>query len=69
MSRKPIRVAISGGGLAGATLFHALLKHPHLDIYIFESANAFKKADAAASIAHNALSALKLIGPSTTTSL
>ncbi|KAH8746953.1 hypothetical protein F5883DRAFT_609405 [Diaporthe sp. PMI_573] len=31
MSRKPICVAISGGGLAGATLFYALLKHPYLD--------------------------------------
>ncbi|KAK2606536.1 hypothetical protein N8I77_005278 [Diaporthe amygdali] len=69
MSQRPIRIAISGGGLAGATLVHALLKHAHLDIHIFESAEAFKEAGAAVGIARNALSALDLIGPSATASL
>lgn len=68
-SRTPIRIAISGGGLAGATLVHALLKHAHLDVHIFESAEAFREAGAAVGIARNALSALELIGPSATASL
>jgi len=69
ISQRPIRISISGGGLAGATLFHALLKHTHLDVHIFESAEAFKEAGAAVGIARNALSALDLIGPSATASL
>lgn len=58
-----IRVAISGGGLAGATLLHALLPHKHLDVHIFESAAAFKEAGQAVGIFRNALSSLDLIGP------
>ncbi|ROV86841.1 hypothetical protein VMCG_10897 [Cytospora schulzeri] len=65
----PIRVAISGGGLAGASLIHALIKHPHLDTHIFESAAAFKESGAAVGIAQNALAALDLIGPSAAESL
>ena len=61
---RPIRVAISGGGIAGASLFHALLKHPHLDVHIFESAVVFREAGAAVGLTQNAQSALKLIGPS-----
>ncbi|KAK8002393.1 hypothetical protein PG989_002112 [Apiospora arundinis] len=60
-----IRIAISGGGgLAGASLVHALLKHPHLDVHIFESASEFKEAGAAIGITPNAQTALDLIGPS-----
>lgn len=62
MSQKPIRIAITGGGLAGATLIYALLQHSHLDVQIFESAAAFKEAGAAVGIARNALSALDLTG-------
>lgn len=62
MSQSPIRIAIIGGGLAGATLIYALLQHSHLDVHIFESAAAFKEAGAAVGIARNALSALDLIG-------
>ncbi|PYH98987.1 FAD/NAD(P)-binding domain-containing protein [Aspergillus ellipticus CBS 707.79] len=61
----PIRIAISGGGLAGACLLHALLPHKHLDVHIFESASSFKESGMAVGIARNALSALDLIGPST----
>ncbi|KAI0842823.1 FAD/NAD(P)-binding domain-containing protein [Hypoxylon sp. FL0890] len=63
---QPIRIAISGGGLAGASLIQALLKFPHLDVHIFESAAAFKESGMAIGIARNALSALELIGPSAT---
>ncbi|KAK9772018.1 putative Salicylate hydroxylase [Seiridium cardinale] len=59
-----IRVAISGGGLAGATLFHSLLHCPHLDVHIFESATAFKEAGMAIGVTRNALATLELIGPS-----
>ncbi|KAK2606056.1 hypothetical protein QQS21_003574 [Conoideocrella luteorostrata] len=61
-----IRIAIVGGGLAGASLLHALLKYPHLDIHIFESAAEFKEAGAAVGVARNGLAALDLIGSSAT---
>lgn len=64
-----IRVAISGGGLAGATLIHALSKHSHLDVHVFESASAFKERGAAVGISRNALSALDSIGPTATACL
>ncbi|KAK2606716.1 hypothetical protein N8I77_005447 [Diaporthe amygdali] len=57
-----IRVAISGGGLAGATLLFALLAHSHLEVHIFESASAFKEAGAAVGVSRNAQAALSLIG-------
>lgn len=58
-----IRIAVCGGGLAGATLLHGLLKHKHLDVHVFESAATFNEAGAAIGIARNALTALDLIGP------
>ncbi|KAI1651940.1 FAD/NAD(P)-binding domain-containing protein [Daldinia loculata] len=61
-----IRIAVSGGGLAGVSLLQALLKSSHLDIHIFESAAAFKESGMAIGIARNALAALELIGPSAT---
>ncbi|KAK6212330.1 hypothetical protein LQW54_005463 [Pestalotiopsis sp. IQ-011] len=60
----PIRAAISGGGLAGATLFHPLQRFSHLDVHIFESASAFKEAGLAIGVTRNALAALDLMGPS-----
>lgn len=61
---QPIRVAISGGGLAGATLLYALLPHPHLDVHIFESAAAFKEVGASVGMTRNAQAALELISHS-----
>ena len=60
---KKIRVAIIGGGLAGATLFNALLKHAHLDVDIFESAPHFSERGAAVGLSQNAQKALAEIGP------
>lgn len=57
-----IRIAISGGGLAGASLLRALLEHQHLDVHIFESASEFKEAGAAVGTTRNALAALELMG-------
>ena len=59
-----IRIAIIGGGLAGASLIHALIKFSHLDVHIFEAAPEFREAGMAIGIARNAQAALELIGPS-----
>ena len=66
MMSQSIRVAISGGGLAGATLLYGLLPHQHLDVHIFESASAFKEAGAAVGMTRNAQEALELISHSAT---
>ncbi|KAF2011831.1 salicylate hydroxylase [Aaosphaeria arxii CBS 175.79] len=58
-----IRIAISGGGLAGATLFNVLHRFAHLDVHIFESAAAFKEAGMAIGITRNAQAALERMGP------
>lgn len=59
-----IRVAIVGGGIAGATLLHALLPLEHVQVHIYESAPAFREAGMAIGIARNAFQALELISPS-----
>lgn len=59
-----IRVAVIGGGIAGATMAHASTKYPHLDVQIFEAAPEFKDTGAAIGLTANARAALKLIGPS-----
>jgi len=51
-------MAVSGGGLAGATLMNALLKHPHLDPHIYESAAEFSERGAAVDLSINAQRAL-----------
>lgn len=57
-----IRIAISGGGLAGATLVNALIKQPHLSVHIYESAAEFSEIGAAVSIASHAQAALTELG-------
>ncbi|KAJ8062167.1 hypothetical protein OCU04_008725 [Sclerotinia nivalis] len=59
---KKIRIAIIGGGLAGATLIHSLLKQPHLSIHIYESASVFSERGAAVGLAINAQNALSKMG-------
>jgi salicylate hydroxylase len=51
---KKIRIAVVGGGLAGATLINALMRHSHLDVKIYESAAEFSERGAAVSLAANA---------------
>ncbi|KAF2163337.1 hypothetical protein M409DRAFT_57619 [Zasmidium cellare ATCC 36951] len=60
---QPLRVAIIGGGIAGACLMHALTKHKHLDAHIYEAAPTLKEAGYAVGVAKNAFQALSLIGP------
>lgn len=59
---RPIRIAISGGGLAGATLINALQKYSHLDVHIYESAAEFSERGAAVGLGPNALNALSEMG-------
>lgn len=61
-SDQSIKITIIGCGLAGATLANALLKYPHLDVNIFESAPEFSERGAAVGIAANAQAALAEIG-------
>ncbi|KAB8290715.1 hypothetical protein EYC80_008354 [Monilinia laxa] len=59
---RKIRIAIIGGGLAGATLLRSLLTHPHLSADIYESASAFSERGAAVGLAINAQNALAEMG-------
>ena len=61
MEPQNLRIAISGGGLAGAALAHALCRHPHLEINIYESAPKFSERGAAIGLAINARRALARI--------
>jgi salicylate hydroxylase len=56
-----IRIAISGGGLAGAALARSLLPHAHLDVHIYESAAEFSERGMGIIMAVNAQRALKHI--------
>lgn len=58
-SSSPLRVAISGGGLAGASLLCGLLKYPQIDVHIFESAPAFKEKGQAINVLKNGSNSLK----------
>jgi salicylate hydroxylase len=59
---QPLKIAIIGGGLAGAVLANALQKHKHISIDIFESAPEFSERGAAVGIATNGQIALAEIG-------
>lgn len=57
-----IRVAISGSGVAGASLLRALLQYPHIDVHIFEAAPTFREsAGQCFGLARNATAAMKLM--------
>lgn len=65
-----IKIAIIGGGLAGATLAHALLRHNHLDVHVYESAPEFSERGAAIGLASDAQQALwRVIGEQETKDL
>lgn len=55
----PIRIAIIGGGLAGATLANALVQIPQIQILVYESAPTFSERGAAVGLSANAQQALE----------
>lgn len=61
-SRK-LKIAISGGGLAGAALANALSRLPHLEVHIYESAPEFSERGMGISMAINAQRALNRLLP------
>ncbi|KAI0197977.1 salicylate hydroxylase [Astrocystis sublimbata] len=65
MASNRFRVAIVGGGLAGATLANALLQLSQIEVHVFESAPEFSERGAAVGLAINAQMALNeiLSGP------
>jgi salicylate hydroxylase len=64
MDNERIRIAIIGGGLAGATAANALLRIPRIDVHVFESAPQFSERGAAVGLSVNAQRALEQILPS-----
>lgn len=62
-----IRVAILGGGLAGILLLKGLLKYPHIAAEIYESRPSFRDEGPAIELTDASLSALRTLGPATTT--
>jgi salicylate hydroxylase len=57
-----LKIAISGGGLAGATVASALQSNPHVEVNIYESAAQFSERGAAIGISVNGQRALTEIG-------
>lgn len=56
-------VAIVGGGIGGLALALGLLKEPHIDVHVYESAPSFGEIGAGVAVGPNAQRALDLIGP------
>lgn len=64
MQNSSIRIAIIGGGLAGATLANALIHIPHVDINVYESAPEFSERGAAVVLTSTAQRSLARAIPS-----
>lgn len=56
-----IKIAVIGGGLAGASIANALLRRAHLDVHVYESAPEFSERGAAVGLAGDAQRALKQV--------
>lgn len=66
----PLKIAISGGGIASLCLAHCLTsKHPQWEVKIFEAAPELREEGAAIGLGMNAQEALKLMSPSLRESL
>jgi salicylate hydroxylase len=63
MGDTQIRIAIIGGGMAGAILANALVRIPHINVQVFESAPEFSERGAALGLSKNAQDALQEILP------
>lgn len=66
---KTFSVAVVGGGIGGLVLALGLLKHPHIDVHVYESAPSFGEIGAGVGFGPNAQRALELIGPQTKAAL
>ncbi|KAI9666324.1 MAG: hypothetical protein M1821_004259 [Bathelium mastoideum] len=58
-----LRIAVSGGGLAGAALANVLFRQEHLEVQLFESAPQFSERGQAIGVAINAQRALAHLVP------
>lgn len=65
MSSSPsrIRVAIIGGGLAGAALLRGLLRYPHISVHMYESRPAFREEGPGLAFTTSTQSMLAAIDP------
>lgn len=59
-----IRIGIIGGGIAGIATAIALVKHPHVDVQVYEGASEFAERGAGVGLSPLALEALDDIIPS-----
>lgn len=57
-----LEVAVAGGGIAGLTVAIALLRHPGVDVRIYERATEFKEIGASISLSPNGLRTLEKLG-------
>jgi salicylate hydroxylase len=62
-SPRKLKIAISGGGLAGAALANTLSRLPHLQVDIYESASEFAERGQGIGMAINAQRALGRLVP------
>ena len=58
-----ISIAVVGGGIAGLCLTLGLLKHPRIDVHVYEAAPTFSEFGAGVEISPNAQTALRLLNP------
>ena len=58
-----ISIAVVGGGIAGLCLTLGLLRHPHIDVHVYEAAPTFSEFGSGVEIGPNAQNALRLISP------
>ena len=58
-----LNIAIIGGGIGGICLALGLLKHPHINVQIYEAAPVWVQIGAALGFGPNAQAALELLGP------
>lgn len=61
--KRPLRLAIVGGGIGGLCLALGLRKHSHIDFQIYEAAHKFSEIGAGIGVGKNAQRALELLGP------
>ncbi|KAF4339045.1 monooxygenase FAD-binding [Fusarium beomiforme] len=57
-----LEVAIAGGGIAGLITAIALLKHPHVNVQVYERAPEFKEIGASIALGPNGLRTLERLG-------